>query len=144
MRTFQPDKGGIGIAVNDLITQRLNNSAGFSHDVMSAHGDGGGQARIIKTASGGTQNTTKRIHNNFQCLRQRLIPCQFCHVPLMPDSVDDIRQAVGFPGKIRALKPGNRLFRCGKTFDHANRIDEKSADNGGVQAFKIQHHHRVI
>ena len=39
MCAFEPDEGGVSIAVNHVIALRLNQRPGLAHDRVAAHGD---------------------------------------------------------------------------------------------------------
>jgi len=57
------------IAIDDLMTFSLNEFAGKSQNPVSDPGDGPGQPRVIKPATGCSQHTVKRVHNYFDGLR---------------------------------------------------------------------------
>ena len=68
MGRFQPDKGGIGVAINNVITPGFNQRFGLAHNVVPAHGDGRRQTRIKEAAGAGAQHPVKGVHNDFQRL----------------------------------------------------------------------------
>ena len=96
MRLFQPDKGRVGIAIDNVVTLSFNQRFGLAHDRMAAHGNGRGQSRVEKATGGGSQHAVKCVHDNFQRLRERLIAAAFCFIATMPDPGHDFRQAVLF------------------------------------------------
>ncbi len=94
MRPFKPDERGVGIAVNHRIALRFDQRFGLTHDLVAAHGDRGGEARIVEPARAGAEHAVKRVHDDFQRLRERLVAEAFSLFAPLPDLRDDLRQAV--------------------------------------------------
>ncbi|MOA58364.1 hypothetical protein D3C78_1827540 [compost metagenome] len=62
------------------------------------------------------------------------------------DSGDDRRQAMAGARETRAAEARHRVgvIRVLQTFDQADRVDQKGADDRRIQALVIEHQHRVI
>ncbi|MNN29053.1 hypothetical protein D3C81_1426410 [compost metagenome] len=90
----QPDKGRVGVAVNYRVTLGFDQLPGGAHDFVAAHGDGRGQARVEKPATAGAEHTIKGVHDDFQCLGERLVVLTLGRLPALPHPLDNRRQAM--------------------------------------------------
>ncbi len=77
VRVPQPDEGRIRIAVNDFITFGLNQLARAVHDFVAAHRYRRRKTRIEEAATGRAEHAVKRIHDDLQRLRKRLVVLAF-------------------------------------------------------------------
>ena len=113
---------------------------------MSAHGDRRRQARIEEPAGGRTKHAIKGIHNDLQRLRQRLIALTFGFIASMPDVSYDLWQAMFFPREPGFEKTFGTVLWIGvrHAFHQPDGINQKGADDRRVQAFVVQHQHRII
>ncbi|MNF13522.1 hypothetical protein D3C80_2153970 [compost metagenome] len=68
MRLFEPDEGGVGIAVDHLITLSLDQFARLAHDLMATQSDRRCQTGIEETATARSQYAVQRVHDDLQCL----------------------------------------------------------------------------
>ena len=118
MGPLEPHEGGVGIAVDNVIALGFNQRFGLAHNRVTAHGNGRGQARIEKAAG----------------------------VAPVPDLPDNHRQAVLISREARAEKAFGAVSVIGlrQTFNQPHRVDQEGADNRRVQAFVVQHQHRVV
>ena len=141
MRFAQPDERGIGIAIDDGMPLRLDQLPCAPHDLVTAQGDGRGQARIEETAATGTEHAVEGIHDDFQRLRQRLVVLAFRRFAPLPDALHDCRQTVPSPREARTAEAGNRLFviRLAQPVDQPHRVDEKGSYDRRIEALVIEH-----
>ena len=113
---------------------------------MTTHGDRRCQPRIEEAAGGGAEHAIKGIHNDLQRLRKRLITLTFGFIAPVPDVSHNLRQAMFFsrePGIEKAF--GAVLWiRLRHAFHQPDGINQKGADDRRVQAFVVQHQHRII
>src|SRR5690606_2707084 len=59
----EPDEGGVGVAIDHLVAARLDQLAGAPHDLVSAQGDRGRQARVEEAAAARTKHAVEGIHD---------------------------------------------------------------------------------
>ena len=91
---LQPEERGIRVTVDHFVSFGFNQLTRLAHDFMTAHGDRRGKARVEEAASGGTQHAVKRVHDDLQRLRQRLVVLALGFLATFPDLIDDGRQTM--------------------------------------------------
>src|SRR5450830_1193275 len=109
MGMLEPDKGGIGIAVNDLIALRLDQLTRAMHDLVAAHGNRRRQTRIKEATSGRTKHAIERIHDDLERLRQWFIVLTLGGFAALPDLRHDGRQTMLAARKASAAKTGDGI-----------------------------------
>lgn len=125
MRALEPDEGGVGIAVDNVIALGFNQRFGLAHDRVAAHGDRRRQPWIEKAAGAGPQHAVKGVHDDLQRLRQRLIMLTLGFIAAVPDLPDDAGQAVLFAREAGAEKSFGAVAVIGlrQPFNQADQID---------------------
>ena len=104
MRALEPDKSGVGVAVDHRIAFGFDQRTGAGHDLVAAQGDGGGQARIEEAATAGAEHAVEGVHDDFQRLRQRRVVLAFGRLTALPYALDNRRQAMLASGETRTAK----------------------------------------
>ncbi len=98
-RFLNPHEHGVRVAIDNAVPRRLDMVAGTAQDLVAAAGDGRGEARIKKTATGRAQHAVETVHDDLDGLGQGRIAAGLGRIALLPELLDQCRQDMSVAGE---------------------------------------------